>query len=306
MLAVLDPGHRVQVPQAGGELGGRRRLHARREKAAAATTFQLGQQAALPDTEAHLAQAALDGEGLGRRQELRRLTRTPERARDPPPVIVGRRQAPACGQDLALAAEADVGGALQAAVLVPDRGRMAHQGEEHAHRSNRKAIASAWAALDSSCSAAIRRAADVPKRARSPASSSNRATAAAKAAAIGFVDRGPDVKVRRGVKRLECLARHGTGEADARAERRHQGFDGGARRAIAHEQRLPRSFTEMRKGVGQHAVGVELVARPHHADAEEKRRVVRRPLRRVGEAARVDEGPQPDLMRARPQPRLHA
>ena len=125
--------------------------------------------------------------------------------------------------------------------------------------------------------------------------------------AVGFVDRGPKVKVGAGIKRRQRLARQRAGKAHAlAAERRHQGLDFGPRRPVANQQRPPRPVLQQDQRLGQHAVGVELVARPHHADAQQDGRTLAAARGSGLKGRGIDERRQPELVRARSQPGLDA
>jgi hypothetical protein len=126
--------------------------------------------------------------------------------------------------------------------------------------------------------------------------------------AVRLVDRRPQIEVGAGIDVRQRGVRQSAGEADPLAERRHHALDLVARRAVADQQRLPRPVAQEREGLRQHAIGGELVARAHHADAQQHRHIVGRalPRRRIAERPRVDERRQPALMGARPQPSLHA
>ena len=57
--------------------------------------------------------------------------------------------------------------------------------------------------------------------------------------AIGFVDRGPQVKVGGSIERRQLPVRHGAHETHPIAERRHRRLDLGSRRSVAHQHGLP-------------------------------------------------------------------
>ena len=101
--------------------------------------------------------------------------------------------------------------------------------------------------------------------------------------------------------------RHGADKTHAPGKRRHQRLDFPARRSVADQQRPPRPVPQPRESLGEHAVGLELVARAHHADAQQQGRPIGFLLgggaRGGAERRDIDEGRQPELVRAGPEPR---
>ena len=89
--------------------------------------------------------------------------------------------------------------------------------------------------------------------------------------AVGFVDRGPKVKVGAGIKRRQLLVRQRAGKAHALAPRAAPSGASTSPRAGPSPTSSARhglSFSRTQR-LGQHAIGVELVARAHHADAQQ-------------------------------------